>query len=96
MQLAHEAKLAVPVIRVPFLAIHGKDDKVARTKGSQYLYEHTGTSSRKKSLVILDDCKHNPLLESEIIATDFMEQVTNYFDSYLMGKLQLKDLHVSV
>jgi len=96
MQLAHAAKMAVPSITIPFLAVHGKLDQLSQIQGSQYLHDHSGTDRRKKSLVFIDNCKHNPLLERPKICADIIEQVTNYFDSFLMAKLHLNDLHLSI
>lgn len=64
IQLNNLAKASIPNITVPFLAIHGRDDKVTLPSSSEYLYkESKSVPWTMRDLKIYEGCKHHILFE---------------------------------
>jgi len=49
----------IPSITLPLLILHGTEDKAARVSGSQFLYDHVGSSD--KTLKLYEGAFHDPL-----------------------------------
>jgi alpha-beta hydrolase superfamily lysophospholipase len=96
LKMVKVAKEAVPTIKVPFLAVHGKTDQICIVESAQYLHDRSGTAKAKKSLVIIENCKHHPDYEVESVSSDFVAQVSNYVESFLMDSLTLPEIEAAV
>ena len=74
-------KLEIPSIEVPFMCLHGSDDKIALPKGSHYLMEHSGTQESKKSLHILPNLRHEMFHEKIPHGHQSILKVLDYFEN---------------
>jgi len=63
-------------IKLPFLALHGKEDKLCTPEGSQKLYDRA--ASEDKQIVFVEKGYHNLYLESEPIKSKSIQQTFDW------------------
>ena len=70
---AEKLKENMPNFRVPVLIIHGTEDKATRPAGSQYFYEHAGSTD--KTLKLYEGHFHDLLadVDREKVMADILE-----------------------
>jgi alpha-beta hydrolase superfamily lysophospholipase len=68
---------------VPFLALHGADDKVCLPAGAQMLLDKSATRKDRKRLETLPGMKHEFLHEGKVDGPKNIEKVVKYFDEQL-------------
>lgn len=66
-----------PLIKVPVLILHGTDDKATNPKGSQFFYDHTGSTD--KTLKLYEGHYHDLL--NDLGKEDVMADITNWIDA---------------
>jgi len=66
---------------VPFLCIHGAEDKVALPKSSDYIYSNAGTDIEDRQLYVIPGAKHEPFHETAAIRTGAIQYVVDYFET---------------
>ncbi len=84
LKLTDIAAKELLTLKVPFLALHGGDDKICYAEGSRRLFEQSATDPSKKSLVLLPGCRHEIFHEAAPAAKDNTQLVVEYFDSQLL------------
>lgn len=69
---ADSLKERMPDFKVPVLIIHGTEDKATRPAGSQYFYDHAGSSD--KTLKLYEGHYHDLLadIDKEIVMSDIL------------------------
>ncbi|HKX84977.1 MAG TPA: lysophospholipase [Pyrinomonadaceae bacterium] len=72
LKAAERLKENMPKFNVPVLIIHGTDDKATRPEGSQYFYDHAGSSD--KMLKLYEGHYHDLLadIDKEKVMTDIL------------------------
>ena len=66
---------------MPFLCIHGAEDKVALPKSSDYIYSNAGTDIEDRQLYVIPGAKHEPFHETAAIRTGAIQYVVEYFEA---------------
>jgi alpha-beta hydrolase superfamily lysophospholipase len=68
-------KREFPLIKLPLLVLHGTEDRVTKSSGSQFFYDKTG--SRDKTLKLYDGYYHDLLndIGKEAVMTDICNWV---------------------
>ncbi len=66
---------------MPFLCIHGAEDKVALPKSSDYIYSNAGTDIEDRQLYVIPGAKHEPFHETVAIRTGAIQYVVDYFEA---------------
>lgn len=80
LKMIDEVKTTLPVITIPFYAVHGAVDKVALSIGSEYLMTHTGTSAHEKSLKVYPRLKHELFHEDLVSREQAIADVVMYLE----------------
>lgn len=75
----------LPNIKLPFIALHAREDVLADPRGTALLFESAATTAADKELVLVDDFYHDLLLEPG------REQVFTKIVAWLDARLALKD-----
>ena len=65
LKMNKKAKELLPSIKVPMLVIHGSDDTVCLSKGSDQLYNKSGTPDNEKKLEKFPHLKHEIFFEKD-------------------------------
>ena len=62
----------MPNFNVPVFIIHGTDDKATRPQGSQYFYDHAGSTD--KTLKLYEGHYHDLLadIDKEVVMSDIL------------------------
>jgi acylglycerol lipase len=76
-------KLRVGDFNLPFLALHGTDDLIALPRGSQFLFDNTGTAPESKQLINFPGMRHELFHEKAPGRDEAMQQVVDYYDKLL-------------
>lgn len=74
-------KNEIPLLKVPFMCLHGSKDIIALPKGSTYLMEHSGTSESQKTLHMLPDLRHEMFHEKVPYGHQSILKVLDYFET---------------
>ncbi|GBN44561.1 hypothetical protein AVEN_214970-1 [Araneus ventricosus] len=75
---AQEISAKFPEIKVPFLVLHGCQDKICHVDGSRRLFELA--SSTDKGLKVYPLGYHSLLNEPDDISTDVVESIVEWFE----------------
>ncbi len=77
LKAAERLKEHMPAFRVPVLILHGTDDKATRPAGSQYFYDHAGSTD--KTLKLYEGHYHDLLadIDREVVMAD----IRNWLDA---------------
>ncbi|GBN57254.1 Monoglyceride lipase, partial [Araneus ventricosus] len=78
LQAAEEISAKFPEIKVPFLVLHGCQDKICHVDGSRRLFELA--SSTDKGLKVYPLGYHSLLNEPDDISTDVVESIVEWFE----------------
>jgi alpha-beta hydrolase superfamily lysophospholipase len=67
----------IPQLKLPTLILHGTKDKAAKSSGSEYFYQHAGSSD--KTLKLYDGAFHDLLNDSdkEMVLSDIISWIDN-------------------
>jgi acylglycerol lipase len=82
-KLTKVIKGSVAQFDLPFFALHGSDDQIALPKGSQFLYDNTGTPADKKKLQFFAGLRHEVFHEKEPDCDVVMQQVLDYLNTVI-------------
>lgn len=72
-------KGVIPKIKTPFLALHGRADKITSPRGSEYLHDHAASTDKK--LVFYEDCFHELLHDH--CREAFIKEVLDWLNTHL-------------
>jgi alpha-beta hydrolase superfamily lysophospholipase len=72
----NQARVAAPAVTVPWLAVHGDEDRIAPPSGSQHLVQLLG--SEDKRLIRYAGLRHEIHNETEPHRTQFLETMTQW------------------
>jgi alpha-beta hydrolase superfamily lysophospholipase len=81
MKMIVAVKAALPSIKTPFLCVHGKDDKIALPKSSQYLIDNCGSEASQKSVILFPNLKHEIFFEKKPAGPEALAKVVEYFET---------------
>lgn len=70
----------IQTLTVPFLALHGAEDRVTLVKGSHYLMEKSATPAEDKELIVMPGLKHDIFHEKQPDGNECIKTVVNYLD----------------
>lgn len=65
----------------PFLCFHGAIDTICLSKGTELLYNNSGTFITNKSMEIIPNCKHEVIHEVSPYKEQIIEMIINYYES---------------
>lgn len=84
IKAAERLKANMPRYRVPILIIHGTADKATRYQGSEYFYEHAGSTD--KSLKLYEGHYHDLL--NDVGKEDVMADVQSWLDERIPAQAE--------
>jgi alpha-beta hydrolase superfamily lysophospholipase len=84
IKAAERLKANMPKYRVPILIIHGTADKATRYQGSEYFYEHAGSTD--KTLKLYEGHYHDLL--NDVGKEDVMADVQSWLDERIPAQAE--------
>ena len=73
-----EVLSALNKFTLPFLIMHGENDVLCTTQGSQEL--HAKAKSKDKQIIIFPGAKHHLLIEAEDIRNQLLSETLNWLE----------------
>lgn len=85
LRLIAVVKVELPLITLPLLCIHGEDDSICKVRGAHQLMDTIGTVTSSKQIRIYPGARHELFEETEPTASDSVQRVISFFQSFLNG-----------
>jgi alpha-beta hydrolase superfamily lysophospholipase len=79
-------EIAVLKFNLPFLALHGAEDKVCLPAGAQLLYDSAATPVEKKKLEFLPGMKHEFMHDGKVAGARNVEKVVAFLEEQVNSK----------
>lgn len=84
-QLIEEIKGNISKLTIPFMCIHGGDDKVTLKNGAEFVFRHAGTDITQRRLLIISRLRHEVIHEADPAGSGARNEIVQFFETRLLA-----------
>jgi len=82
LKMVNDAKEAVPRMKLPYMCLHGQDDRITLPKSSEFIYKNSGTDITQRKIELIPKARHECYHEISSIRLDSIRMTVEYLDSF--------------